>query len=132
MSVPIPKVLSWPLGGVDEQGRYGFVSDDDSVREVIRNILLTRPGERLKRRAFGAGIANFIHQGNSVTTRTMMADVIRKAIAQWETRVIIEQVDVLPDQQQLSVVHIVIRYCMRHSRSSSQLNLSMDLERLDT
>ena len=87
MNTPIPQVMSWPLDGIDEDGRFSYATDDDSVREVIRNILLTRPGERLRRRTFGAGITDFIHQNNNLTTRTMLANVVRKAVQQWETRV---------------------------------------------
>lgn len=130
MNTPIPQVMSWPLDGIDEDGRFSYATDDDSVREVIRNILLTRPGERLRRRTFGAGITDFIHQNNNLTTRTMLANVVRKAVQQWETRVIVEIVDVLPDQQQLATVHIIIRYRMRHTGQMNQLTLSLDLKQV--
>ena len=39
MSVPVPNVLNWPLGGIDENGRLSYTRDDDSVREVIRNVI---------------------------------------------------------------------------------------------
>lgn len=130
MNTPIPQVMSWPLDGIDEDGRFSYATDDDSVREVIRNILLTRPGERLRRRTFGAGITDFIHQNNNLTTRTMLANVVRKAVQQWETRVIVESVDVLPDQQQLATVHIIIRYRMRHTGQMNQLTLSLDLKQV--
>ena len=48
MSATLPQVMSWPLEGIDENGKWQYASDDGSVREVIRNILLTRPGERLR------------------------------------------------------------------------------------
>jgi len=122
--------MSWPLEGLSEDGRFVYTTDDDSVREVIRNILLTRPGERLRRKMFGAGITDFIHQNNNVTTRTMLANVVRKAVQQWETRVIVENVQVLPDQQELATVHINIRYRMRYTRKMNQLTLSLDLKQV--
>ncbi len=130
MSIPIPKVMSWPLGSVDEQGRLAFASDDDSVREVIRNILLTRPGERLMRPQFGAGLLDFIHQPNNETTRTLMANVVKKAIEQWETRVLVDGVTVLPDTTSLSKVQIIIRYQMRYARQPLQLSLGLDLNQI--
>ena len=130
MAIPTPKVLSWPLGGIDENGRLAYASDDDSVREVIRNILLTSSGERLMRPQFGAGLLDFIHQPNNETTRNVMANVVKKSIAQWETRVLVKSVDVLPDRNNLSVVQISIRYQMRHTQQQSQLSLAFDLEQL--
>ena len=130
MAIPVPKVMSWPLGGVDENGRLGFAGDDASVREVIRNILLTRPGERLLRPQFGAGLLDFIHQPNNETTRTLMANVVQKAIEQWETRVIVDSVSVVPDSVSLSRVQIVIRYRMRYARQPLQLTLGLDLNQV--
>ena len=128
MSVPVPNVLNWPLGGIDENGRLSYTRDDDSVREVIRNILLTRPGERLMRPQFGAGIMDFIHQPNNETTRTLMANLIRKAIEQWETRIKVESVRVVPDGANVSVVQIIIRYHLRHTRTPQQLTLGLALD----
>jgi phage baseplate assembly protein W len=130
MSAVLPKVMSFPLGGVDAQGRLGYTEDDQSVREVMRNILLTSPGERLMRPMFGAGVLEFIHQPNSETTRTLLANLVRKAIDQWETRVKVDEVNVLPDPQSLTQVQIVIRYRMRHSPQPMQLSLGMDLSSL--
>ena len=130
MSAVIPKVMSFPLGGVDPQGRLLYAGDDQSVREVIRNILLTNPGERLMRPVFGAGLLEFIHQPNNETTRTLLANIVRKSIEQWETRVKVDEVNVLPDPQSLTQVQIMIRYRMRHSPQPMQLSLGMDLSSL--
>ena len=130
MSAVIPKVMSFPLGGVDAQGRLLYAGDDQSVREVIRNILLTNPGERLMRPVFGAGLLEFIHQPNNETTRTLLANIVRKSIEQWETRVKVDEVNVVPDPQSLTQVQIMIRYRMRHSPQPMQLSLGMDLSSL--
>ena len=127
MAIPIPSVMSWPLGSIDQQGRLAFSSDDSSVREVIRNILLTRPNERLMRPQFGAGLLDFIHQPNNETTRTLMARVVKKAIEQWETRVLVDDVSVLADNTSLSKVQIIIRYQMRYARQPLQMTLGLDL-----
>ena len=130
MSATVPSVLSWPLGNIDGDGRMAYAQDDNSVREVIRNILLTRPGERLMRPRFGAGLMDFVHQPNNQTTRNLMANVIRKAIEQWETRVKVESVSVLPDATSLSTVQINIVYKMRHTRQAQQLTFGLNLSGL--
>lgn len=128
MEIPAPKVMSWPLEGIDQNGRLTYASDDDSVRQVIRNILLTSPGERLMRPQFGTGLFDFIHQPNNETTRNVMANVVKKSIEQWETRVEVESVEVLPERNNLSVVQISIRYRMRHTQQKAQLSLAFDLQ----
>jgi len=130
MNGVIPQVVSFPLGGVDEQGRLAFARDDQSLRDVMRNILLTSPGERLMRPEFGAGLLDFIHQANNETTRTLIASLVRKAIEQWETRVVVKDVSVLPDSQNISQVQIVIHYQLRHIPEPLQLTLGMNLSSL--
>ncbi len=130
MAAVIPRVMSFPLGGVDESGRLRYATDDLSVREVIRNLLLTGPGERLMRPEFGAGLLEFINQPNNETTRTLIANLVRKALEQWETRISVDDVSVLPDPQSLTQVQIMIRYQMRHSPQQLQLNVGIDLSGL--
>ncbi len=130
MTTYVPQVISWPLGSIDESGGLSYARDDDSVREVMRNILLTRPGERLMRAEFGAGLLAFVHEPNNETTRHLIADVVRKSIEQWELRVQVEEVEVLPDPENLAEVRITIRYRMRFTGTPRELGLSVTLERL--
>ena len=127
MPTPIPLIQSWPLGSVDADGRLRWSSDDQSIREVMLNILLTRPGERLQRPGFGAGLLNFVHQPNNETTRNLIAGVVRKSLEQWEPRVIIEGVDVAPSPTGVADVHINIRYRMRFSQIPTELGFTFNL-----
>ncbi len=127
MTTPIPNLISWPLEAVDEDGRLKWARDDRSIREVMLNILLTRPGERLMRPEFGAGLLNFVHQPNNETTRNLIAGVVYKSLAQWEPRVVVRQVDVETDPANLAHVHIVIHYRLRHNRMPSQFRVTLDL-----
>ncbi|MAR90933.1 MAG: GPW/gp25 family protein [Pseudomonadota bacterium] len=126
MSTPIPNIQSWPLGAIDPDGSLPWSGLDQSVREVMLNILLTRPGERLQRPDFGAGLLNFVHQPNNETTRNLIAGVVRKSLALWETRVVVDQVDVQPTAHQAEV-HIHIRYHLRHHPAPQELGLTLNL-----
>ncbi|AUM13116.1 GPW/gp25 family protein [Ketobacter alkanivorans] len=127
MATPTPKIQSWPLGSVNEDGALTWANDDQSVREVMLNILLTRPGERLQRPDFGAGLLNFVHQPNNETTRNLIAGVVRKSLQLWETRVTIDGVEVQPSPDSLAEVHINIRYRMRHNPAPAELGLTLNL-----
>ncbi|MEM7021592.1 MAG: GPW/gp25 family protein, partial [Pseudomonadota bacterium] len=56
-----PPPTGWPLLPVPKDGSLVFPSLDDSVRQMIKLILLTRPGEQLLRPQFGAGLEQFLH-----------------------------------------------------------------------
>ena len=124
---PTPNIQSWPLGEVDDDGRLPWSKGDLSVREVMLNILLTSPGERLQRPDFGAGLLRFIHQPNNETTRNLIAGVVRKSLELWEQRVIIDAVNVQPSRENLAEVHINIQYRMRHNQSPAELGLTLNL-----
>lgn len=127
MQAPTPNILSWPLGGVDENGRLDWAREDHSIREVMLNILLTRQGERIQRPGFGAGLPDFIHQPNNQTTRNLIAGVVRKNLALLEPRVLVEQVSVEPSAERLSDVHINIRYRLKHRRDLAELGFTLNL-----
>lgn len=122
------RLLSLPLlDGVDDQGRLPWSEGNKSLRECMLNILLTRPGERLMRPEFGAGLRSFIHYPNNETTRALIADAARRALERWEPRVEVEAVRVLPDPERLSQISLSIHYRIRFDGSRSRLDLSLDL-----
>ncbi|MFM2068780.1 MAG: hypothetical protein RLZZ584_3689 [Pseudomonadota bacterium] len=123
-----PALASFPLfDGVDARGALAWQQGNRSIREVMLNILLTRPGERLMRPEFGAGIRNFIHQPNNETTRALIADATQRALARWEPRVAVEEVRVVPDAQRLSHIHIAIRYRVHSDGSRDSFDLAIEL-----
>lgn len=124
----IPQLLTWPMGGINpSNGRYEYAKDDTSLRDSMINILLTRPGERLMRPEFGAGLQNFIHQPNNISTRQLMADTIARALKRWEPRLVLEAVNVTPDEQNLSEVAIEIHYRSLINNETGAMGLRLNL-----
>lgn len=123
-----PALRSLPLlDGIDGDGRLAWADGNKSLRECMLNILLTRPGERLMRPEFGAGLRNFIHYPNNETSRALIADAARRALERWEPRVLIEDVRVLSDPERLSFVHLSVHYRIRFDGSRERLDLSLNL-----
>ena len=127
MNGPLPPLVSFPFGGAGPDGALRWATGNHSVRECILNVLLTRPGERLMRPGFGAGLRRFVHQPNNETTRALIADAASRAIQRWEPRVILEEVRVLPDPDRPAHVNLSIRYRLRSDRSPGRLDLSLAL-----
>jgi phage baseplate assembly protein W len=125
---PAPRQLTWPLWPApDPHGRMAFPSYEDSVRQMIRVILLTRPGEQLMRPTFGAGIARFAHQPNTIEVRRRLHDVITEALGVWEPRIVVEEVTVEEVADHPTVVRVDITYQLRRTGQRSQLGLTMTL-----
>jgi len=119
--------LSFPFGGVDSDGRLQWSSEGQSVREVIWNILLTRPGERLMRPEFGAGLRDYLHRPNNETTRKLIVDVARSAIKRWEPRIHLDEVTVATSPNLSNEITLSIRYRLRFDGLADQLDLALTL-----
>jgi phage baseplate assembly protein W len=112
--------LALPLSP-DEAGRSPRVAGADKVRQAIGVILETEPGERVMLPAFGCGLRQFLMQPNSVGTRARIRREIQAALNAWEPRVSVDEVLVVPDEQEPSLVLIDIAYT--HLRDGRRDNL---------
>lgn len=50
---------------VDNRRRTAVTTDDDHIRDLIEQVLLTGPGERVNRPTFGGGLEQLVFAGNS-------------------------------------------------------------------
>ncbi len=127
--MPTIPTLSWPLLPLpDQHGYMAFPTLEQSVQQSIRVILQTRPGERLMRPLFGAGLENLVHEQNTLTTRREMRDLVVESLERWEPRIALERVEVQEDLQDPSRVRVEIVYRIRRSGKIQQLGLTMELE----
>lgn len=84
-----------PRVGAD--GRLAWSEGEANVREALRIILMTEPGERLRLPEFGAGLGRFLFEPNTLATHTQLQQRIAEALQRWEPRVQVEDVAVQAD-----------------------------------
>ncbi len=121
--------VGWPLEAPDATGHLEYTADAQSLREALWNVLMTTPGERLMRPAFGAGMNQFIGQPNTQTTRQLIASTITAAIGKWEQRVTLSGVTVSADPADAARAVVVVSYTPRGQAAAppQQLSLSLSL-----
>jgi phage baseplate assembly protein W len=120
--------INWPLLPLpDGNGRITYPTLESSVRDSIKVILTTRPGEQLMRRQFGAGLQNFLNESNTLTTRRRINDAISDSIQQWEPRVILDRLDVMEVPDFPTRVHVDLVYRIRRTGLVQQLGMTLDL-----
>jgi phage baseplate assembly protein W len=115
-----------PRVGAD--GRLAWSEGEDNVRESIRILLLTEPGERLLRENFGCGLRSFLFEPNTITTRTLIRERIKQAITRWEPRVTIEEVTVEPDAEDQRLVGVQIHFRLVATQALGRMGLTLQLE----
>jgi phage baseplate assembly protein W len=117
--------VSWPFLPVPKDGKLTFPSLEQSVREAIRIILTTRPGEQLLRPQFGAGLQNFLEEGNTVATRSRIQAAILGNLQAYEARAKFDRVDVDPVDGAPGQLHVQIFYRLLRTGAAQQTGLTM-------
>lgn len=126
MTLPL---IGWPLLPLpDEQGALGWPELAKSVRDGIRAILSTRPGEQLMRPDFGGGLDRLLHAPNTVATRREMRDLVRESLERWERRILLDAVEVWEVEDDASQVRVEIAYRLARTGEPAALNVLVDLE----
>jgi phage baseplate assembly protein W len=118
--------LAFPVR-LDGQGRVAWSVGATSVRESIRIILTTEPGERLNLPEFGARLRGFLFSPNTPATRRLVRDEIEGALRRWEPRVSLIGVTVDPDDIDERTAIATVRYSLVATRAADQLQLRVSL-----
>ncbi len=119
--------LSFPPR-VGPDGRLAWSAGEDNVRESLRLILLTEPGERLMREEFGCGLRRFLFEPNTLATRQLINERIQRTINRWEPWVRLDNVTVDANADDERMIDITITYRLIATQALERLNLSLQLE----
>lgn len=111
--------VSFPLA-IDYSGNIALASGDD-CDAAIRMILGTAPGERVMRPEFGCGIWDLLFAPVNASTIGQMELAVRLALSQWEPRIGVDDVRVIPDEESAAVVFIEIDYHVNATNDSRNL-----------
>jgi uncharacterized protein len=107
---------------LDASGRTAGSGDDAHIREMIEQLLFTRPGERVNRPEFGSGVMQLVFAPNSPELAATTQFLIQSALQQWlGDSITIERVDVAALEAQL---RIEIVYVNRRTQQRVTAQLS--------
>lgn len=112
---------------IGPDGRVAWSSGAQNVRESIRIILKTNLQERIMRPTFGGGLEQFLYESNTLATRTQIEERIRRALARWEPRAAVEEVNAEVVADEPSAVELTIAYTVRETGTREQVRLTLDL-----
>ncbi len=87
--------LAFPLQ-VDPRGGIALTSSARNIEQSIEIILETSPGERVMRPEFGSRIHELVFAPHDVVTEGLVIHYVVEALDQWEPRIQVQEVDVLP------------------------------------
>lgn len=106
------------------RGRTGQSDEDEYIRELIEQVLLTSPGERVMRPTFGSGIRELLFGAASPEVASGCQYLVQSSLQQWLADLItVEAVEVEPRD---STLLITVKYIVRGSqnRATAQVSVS--------
>lgn len=127
MKLP-PEPIGWPLLPTpDNNGELHYPTLEQSVRQTVRVILSTRPGEQLMRPEFGAGLQNFINESNTLTNRRRIRDAVASSLERYERRILVDRIEVNEIAGRPTEVRVEIAYRVRRTGAAARAGVSLAL-----
>lgn len=107
----------FPVGVDPTSGRIAMSEHEQDIRESIRIILATAPGERLMRPDFGCGIHDLVFSAISSATVGLFESRVREAITKWEPRVEIMQLSISTREASNGKLEILMTFRIRETNN---------------
>ena len=76
---------------------------------------------------FGAGLQNFLEEGNTVTLRKQIQGTVLDSLQQYEKRITVDTVDVAPVDGAPSEVNVQIHYRMLRTNTPGQVGVTLQV-----
>lgn len=109
--------VAFPLA-FDARGRSAAVSDEDYVRMLIGQLLLTSPGERVMRPDFGSGLRQLLFGGTDPAIAVAVELGLQGALNQWMGDLIdAQRIEVVAEH---ATLRITVSYLLRATGAAAQ------------
>lgn len=95
------------------------------VAQLIRQVLLTSPGERAHRPDFGAGLRRMVFSPNDEATAGLLRTTVHQALETWLGSLI--RVDEIETEANEARLLVTVHYTIRTRGESQILNLEVTL-----
>jgi len=110
----------WPMQ-VDHTGSIRLTDGASDIDAAMAVVLATAPGERVMRPEFGCRIWDLLFEPVTANLIGLMAQAVREALAQWEPRVEVDQVEPVPDPRDSALVQITVAYRVKATNDRRNL-----------
>jgi len=114
--------------GLTSAGGLAMTDGDETVRQALFLLLSTTPGERVMRPGYGSRLHRLIFAPNDDTTAGLAIHYVRQALARWEPRVEVIDVDAHADPDAPWRLLIRLDYRVKASLTPATMTFSLDLD----
>jgi len=109
----------------DEDGAYSLNKKIiDSVRQNLKMLILTNPGERIMDSDFGVGIKRYIFENDTLEVREKIQSRITEQVGKYLKFISIKEINISPpNSNDENVLFINIKYHVPSLRINDELNI---------
>ena len=98
-----------------------MVAEEEDIRESLRILLSTRPGERVMQPDYGCGLHTMVFENLDESTVTELKDIIERSVLFFEPRITLESVDIDTDESLEGSLKIQLNYTVRLTNTRSNI-----------
>jgi hypothetical protein len=106
----------------DTAGHTATSGDNEHIQEMIEQVLLTSPGERVNRPGFGSGLLQLLFEGQSEELIMTSQFLVQSALQQWLGDLI--EVNDVQVESEDSTISIKIVFTVRKTKEQLVANIS--------
>jgi len=106
---------------ITRTGGIALARQEGDIEEAIKIILKTDRGERRMRPEFGCILNELVFAPNNATTFGRVEEAVKEALARWEPRIRVMEVNARADPQEGNKLLIDIRYEIKASNERRNL-----------
>jgi Bacteriophage baseplate protein W len=100
----------------DGRGRTATTDDDEHIRDMLEQLLLTNPGERVNRPDFGSGLLHMVFAPNSPELASALQMTTQAAIQRYLGDLIeLQALEVTAEDSKLS---LLVKYVVRRTNEA--------------
>jgi phage baseplate assembly protein W len=98
-----------------------MVSWDEDIRESLRILLATSPGERILQPTYGCGLHALLFSNVSESVKTEIKDLIDRAILFFEPRITLNRIDIDDTDRYEGLLKLSLDYTIRTTNTRSNM-----------
>lgn len=100
----------FPFAISAEHGRVEVSELKENIRESVKIILLTEPGERMLHPEFGTKLHQFLYENIDRQTQEMIEREVRHSLQMWENRIWNIEVSADAEEERQGMLRVTVSY----------------------
>ncbi len=116
---------SFPFGIFKENGRVEISQTKENIRQSVKIILTTEPGERMVHPEFGTRLHQFLFESMDSQTEEMICREVRQSLRRWEKRIEVTQVETDIRQGKQGQLRVAVAYRILEGEEGDRVEIKL-------